>query len=389
MIGHFYALASGSPAHTDAKLLNRRIFADPATVAAILDDPEVYRKNFALLEGFGRSRFNTNGSVWRERRAITQPAYTAAAHDDAYARIYRIIAQELSSVTTPTPAAVGRAFNRATLRVFLGAFGAMGDPAPLVDFFDDLRGTLVDLQYLSWRPAEPHLVEACLAAARESIRQFSRIFLDDVGLRPVFGRFAAHFGSYESEEAAEELLMNMFAGSESVTAGLCWLVDRLGVNQAVAARIRDEFTSAGSSQPYADCFIKETLRFFPSIPFVTREVTQDTTIGDRALRAGEHIFISVVGVHHNPDYWDQPAEFQSARLAFLNDSYDRTAFIPFLAGPRICGGSRLARIELSGGLRALVEQFVVHNDTGEIAFDYAIALHPRFAQTVSIERRPQ
>ena len=78
-----------------------------------------------------------------------------------------------------------------------------------------------------------------------------------------------------------------------------------------------------------------------------------------------------------------------SRLAFLNDSYDRTAFIPFLAGPRICGGSRLARIELSGGLRALVEQFVVHNDTGEIAFDYAIALHPRFAQTVSIERRPQ
>ncbi len=102
---------------------------------------------------------------------------------------------------------------------------------------------------------------------------------------------------------------------------------------------------------------------------------------------GQSIIVSIVGLHHNALYWNEPDIFDCSRREFLDSSYNRQAFLPFLTGPRMCGGARLARLELLEGLRAFVRRFSVKREGDEIGLDYGIALRPGPSAKVTIRRR--
>jgi len=63
----------------------------------------------------------------------------------------------------------------------------------------------------------------------------------------------------------DELMMNFFAGLETTAATLDLPSDRLGIDPRVEQRLHDEI-HAGRGEPYLDCFVQETLRYFPTIP---------------------------------------------------------------------------------------------------------------------------
>jgi cytochrome P450 len=105
------------------------------------------------------------------------------------------------------------------------------------------------------------------------------------------------------------------------------------------------------------------------------------------LPKGQPIVISIVGLHHDSANWNEPDIFDCSRPEFLNDTYDRRAFLPFLAGPRMCGGAKLARLELVEGFKALIRHFSVQGASDEIGFDYGLALRPRASAKLVIVRR--
>jgi cytochrome P450 len=71
----------------------------------------------------------------------------------------------------------------------------------------------------------------------------------------------------------------------------------------------------------------------------------------------------------------------------MEDSFDRRAFIPFLTGPRMCGGARLGKMEVKEAVRNLVRRFVFRRDDNVIRFDYALALRPAGGSSVVVSRR--
>jgi cytochrome P450 len=99
------------------------------------------------------------------------------------------------------------------------------------------------------------------------------------------------------------------------------------------------------------------------------------------------VLVSIVGVHHHRDYWKEPHIFDTARAEFLENTYDRRAFIPFLTGPRMCGGARLARLELTEGLKAFVRLFSIERHSEEFSFDYGLAMRPNSWRHIAISRR--
>ena len=155
----------------------------------------------------------------------------------------------------------------------------------------------------------------------------------------------------------------------------------------VEDRVYREVMSEKETTPYLDCFINETMRYFPVIPFVTRETTSAVMLGAVELQANSLVLLSVVGVHHHRNYWKEPHVFDTARAEFLDNTYDRRAFIPFLTGPRMCGGARLARLELTEGMKAFVRRFSVTSAAHDFAFDYGLAMRPNAWKHVEIRRR--
>jgi cytochrome P450 len=136
-----------------------------------------------------------------------------------------------------------------------------------------------------------------------------------------------------------------------------------------------------------DCFINEVLRCYPAVPFMARGVATDTEIEGLQLKAGSVVIIATVAVHRHPEYWANPDRFDCARAEFLENTYDRRAFIPFSMGARACGGAKLARLELSEGLKAFLRRFTVERQDEKLDFDYTVVLRPTSWDQLTIRRR--
>ena len=348
---------------------------EPATAHNILSSPGRYSKAYGLVTALGNSRFNTNGAEWQQRRDLTQPLYVDAARRDRRERIEDVYHQHIANIQPTAEKQPGEAFLQASLSVFLEALGCDQGVDELVPLFDQLRRTQRQLQFLSWIPAPSHEIEASWSASQEILQSLARIMLEHPTLQRLKTQLEADGKSIGHFSAVEEFLMNMFAGVETNYSTLLWCLEMLGRHPAIQTRIYDEVMTAAET-PLLDAFIKETMRCYPSIPFVVRRVDETTELDGMTLQQGRVILISIIGVHRHSDYWDRPLDFDPERSEFLEDRYDRQAFIPFITGQRMCGGAKLARMELHAGLKALVQHFEITSSGGRLELDYALAMRP-------------
>ncbi|MER9688582.1 cytochrome P450 [Mesorhizobium sp. M0139] len=385
-----YALfAHGGQAETSGRpsdFGNMVVFDNPEAVDTIVKAPELFRKNFSLISALGFSRFNTNDQDWSVRRTITQDVYLAAAKPAQQHPVAEIFATCLSSSDATLPA-IQQALFAASMTIFYRAFGLVPDMAATLLLLDRVRDVLRRLQYYSW--VTPTTAERgnAIQDARAVVADFASLLMADPRAAAEMDRFRSEATDIEGFSPVEEFVMNFFAGVETSVTTALWVIDRLGANQQVQDRIHAEVLSGDAQTPYTDCMINETMRFFPPIPFLTREVGAHTVLEGRRLYAGQLIMVSIVGVHQNPAFWSNPRVFDASRKEFLDNSFDRRAFIPFLTGPRMCGGARLGRLEVREAVLAIVRQFAFSRVDDVIRFDYALALRPAQGASVSVSRR--
>jgi cytochrome P450 len=380
IVFRLYAGASGQPGK-----LAVPIFQDIASVYDILGDPARFPKNMGLIGTLGDSRFSTNGQAWQARRDITQRAYVAAGSVTNSPHVRAAYETEFDTCEA-TPPGVHRAMMRASSAIFFRSLGCQPDLDPLLEFFDGARRHVKRLQFHSWNSpssADSHLLKN---EGRMLMRQFADRAFGSAEISALLATFADRAEGLENFDALEELLMNFFAGIETTTATLSFAIDRLASDPRIQQRLFDEIDAA-DEQRYLDCFIQETMRFFPPIPFVVREAAASDRLNGVTLRKDQTVLVSIVGLHHNGSYWNEPEIFDCSRAEFLNDSYNRRAFLPFLAGPRICGGAKLAKLELIEGLKAAVRHFTFCGRTDDVRFDYGLALRPKSWAEVSFSRR--
>ncbi|XP_078791846.1 cytochrome P450 17A2 isoform X1 [Oryzias latipes] len=110
--------------------------------------------------------------------------------------------------------------------------------------------------------------------------------------------------------------------------------------------------------PYLDCVINEGMRIRPVSPvLIPHTAMTDSSIGGHAVRRGTRVLVNMWSIHHDPQNWDKPDLFQPER--FLDDQGNRatpSCFMPFGAGPRVCVGESLARMELFLFLSSLLQR---------------------------------
>ncbi len=360
--------------------------SDPLIVDAILRAPDTFHKNFSLISALGASRFSANGEDWRWRRDLTQATYARAGASRNRAAVASAYDQAFAACRPLSPSTIQRALLAASTTIFFQAFGCAVAADRLLAFFDRGRMLLKRLQYHSWVAPTANQSSDLRLQTEDLLRIYDEEMSRLPGILELMEQLQQRGAKIDRFVALDEFLMNFFAGVETTAATLSFAIDRLGIDARVQNRLLREIEANGEL-PYLDCYLNETMRYFPAIPFVIRQAACNATIGDVTFKAGELVLVSIVGVHHDPSYWKDPQIFDCSRAEFMQSTYDRRAFLPFLAGPRICGGAKLARLELVEGLKAFIRRFQVERKGDAISFDYGLALRPNSWNLVEISAR--
>ena len=102
----------------------------------------------------------------------------------------------------------------------------------------------------------------------------------------------------------------------------------------------------------------ESLRLYPPAWLITRKSREPDELGGRQVPKGSLIILSPRLMHRHPDLWDRPEDFRPER--FLTGEVDRTAFLPFGAGLRLCIGREFANVEGVLMLAAIASRYAVN-----------------------------
>jgi len=109
-----------------------------------------------------------------------------------------------------------------------------------------------------------------------------------------------------------------------------------------------------------DQVVHETLRKYPPVPFLSRVCTKEYKIPDTEimLEKGMVVYIPVLGLHRDPDYYPEPDKFDPERFSDKNKK-ERVPFtyLPFGEGPRICIGLRFGLMQIKIALTVLLAQY--------------------------------
>ncbi|XP_071627365.1 cytochrome P450 4C1-like isoform X2 [Temnothorax longispinosus] len=164
----------------------------------------------------------------------------------------------------------------------------------------------------------------------------------------------------------------MFEGHDTTAVAMTWALFLLGNNLEQQEKVHEELdeifgdsdTPASvkelSQLKYLERVIKETLRLFPSVPIITRKLTEDVKLDNYTLSKGLSVTLAILFAHRNPKVWPDPMKFDPDRFLPEN-SKDRNpyAYVPFSAGPRNCIGQRFALLEEKIMLAAILRKWRV------------------------------
>lgn len=93
--------------------------------------------------------------------------------------------------------------------------------------------------------------------------------------------------------------------------------------------------------PYLDMVISETLRKYPPLAFLDRLTLANYKVpnSDLVLEKGTPVFISMTGLHYDPEYFPDPHKYDPLRFTEEAKKSRRSfVYFPFGEGPHICIG---------------------------------------------------
>ena len=116
--------------------------------------------------------------------------------------------------------------------------------------------------------------------------------------------------------------------------------------------------------PLLTSAIKETMRLYPVVPILIRQLNTDdtiTTYDQESLKIykGQRLLVSLLAIHRSPDHFTHPDEFIPERFMEGTFEYQQDedlrkrnnislmfSYMPFGQGSRSCVGNRFAMVEM-------------------------------------------
>ncbi|XP_022918199.2 cytochrome P450 4C1-like [Onthophagus taurus] len=169
----------------------------------------------------------------------------------------------------------------------------------------------------------------------------------------------------------EEVDTFMFEGHDttaaSVTFTLMLLASYKDVQEKVCEELKDILNETKrdfnmedlNEMKYLERVIKESLRLYPSVPFIGRVLSEDIeTPSGYYLPKDTSVLLGIYDMHHDPKYYKDPENFDPDRFLAENIIGKHPySYIPFSAGPRNCIGQKFAMLEMKAVIATILRNF--------------------------------
>ncbi|KAM4017669.1 cytochrome P450 2J6-like [Anomaloglossus baeobatrachus] len=163
------------------------------------------------------------------------------------------------------------------------------------------------------------------------------------------------------------------AGTETTSASLEWCLFYMMLYPDIQEKCREEIDKIRGmrdhleyedrvNMPYTQAVLQEVQRFASVVPLgVAHSSIKDVQLNGYTIPKGITIITDLSSLHYDEGHWKYPYEFNPDN--FLNKDSELKkvdSFLPFSAGPRVCLGENLARMEIFLFFTSLLTHFEFH-----------------------------
>ncbi len=357
---------------------------DPALVDLILrqrphDFPKSERLRVGLKPLLGEALFISNGAAWAHQRRIVDPAFEGgrlrhvfpAMWDSGVAAVDR-----LRPLATGSPVEIEFQTSHAAMDVIFRTLFSMPieheiATAAFTTFrryqqAQPLANFAALLPKPQWLPRfHSRGTKQCARTIRALIAQLvdarTRAIAkgtapDDLATKIMTTPDPETGEVFTREEMIDQVAIFFLAGHETSAAALAWALYLLALypdwQKKLAAEARAAFDpgkiyfSTLSKLRVSRAVFRETMRLYPPVPVFLREAACPEEFRGRAVKPGSQVIVSPWHLHRHERLWERPDDFDPERFNTPNGKEcQRTAYIPFSVGARVCPGSAFAMAE--------------------------------------------
>ncbi|XP_011866381.1 PREDICTED: cytochrome P450 6k1-like isoform X2 [Vollenhovia emeryi] len=193
-----------------------------------------------------------------------------------------------------------------------------------------------------------------------------------IELRNTYGDQDMGGFKFDGDDLLAQASIFFTAGFETSSSTMSFTLYEIAMNPEIQDRLRKEILDALDetdgkitydmivSLPYLDMVVSETLRMYPPLPFLDR-VTMDAyklPNFDLKLEKGTPIYISMSGMHYDPEYFPDPHKFDPERFTEENKrNRPSNVYFPFGEGPRVCIGTRMGLLQTKLGIVTMLRKY--------------------------------
>jgi cytochrome P450 len=201
------------------------------------------------------------------------------------------------------------------------------------------------------------------------------------------------------QQLRDETMTMLLAGHETTALALSWTWYLLGQNPEAEEKLHQELDQELAGRvpaaddvtrlPYANNVLREAMRLYPPAWVITRNATQDVSIGAYEVPRGSNVILSPWLTHHDSRFFPDAERFDPDRwLVGRSPELPKFAYFPFGGGPRLCIGAGFASMEGAVLLATIAQRFRLELAPGQdITPQPSITLRPRNGIKVKIVKR--
>lgn len=377
---------------------------EPEDVGRVLLDPEgAYGKSpnyHALRLVLGDGLVTSEGALWKKQRKVAQPAF----HHKSLLRFVQdmqveteAFVEDWAAVEPGTEIDVHEHMMRLTFQIvgrtlfstdLSEAASDVGHALKfLLHFAADFTETLLKIP--TWVPTLKNL------RFRRSMKVVDDVIAEIVAERrqmedPPHDLLALLLDAEMSDrQLRDELVTLALAGHETTATALSWTWLLLSQHPEVARRAREEVLEVAGAGPidfaalerldYVERVLSESMRLYPPVWGIEREVRAPDEIGGVPAPVGDVALICQYTLHRDPRFWPNPEGFDPDRFEPERvQARPRFAYLPFGGGARICIGKAFAMLEAKLILATLLRRFDLALRPGFVpTLDTGITLRPK------------